>query len=159
LSTKTAFENPSAVQALVVLDTNAVLDVWVFHDPRADALRRALAAGTLTWICSDHMLAELADVLRRPALARWCADPGAVFDDVRKRAHVVEAPIESLAARCKDPDDQCFIDLACGWPASWLITHDRALLALSKSAEPRGVSVCTPEAWHSGPVAHRPIAP
>jgi putative PIN family toxin of toxin-antitoxin system len=143
---------------LIVLDTNAVLDVWVFRDPRADALRAALAAGALTWICSDHMLAELADVLRRPALARWCIDPRAVLDDVRRQAHVVEAPSGGLAARCKDPDDQCFIDLACAWPAGWLITRDRALLALTKAAKARGVTVCTPEGWQFGLPPSAPAA-
>jgi len=40
-----------------------------------------------------------------------------------------------------------FIDLAVASAPSWLVTRDRALLALRRRAAARGVVVATPEQW------------
>ena len=48
---------------------------------------------------------------------------------------------------CRDPDDQKFIDLALARNARWLISRDKALLALAKRAKPRGLLIQKPEFW------------
>ncbi|MFT7776961.1 putative toxin-antitoxin system toxin component, PIN family [Roseateles sp.] len=48
---------------------------------------------------------------------------------------------------CRDPDDQKFIDLALAARARWLISRDKAVLALAKRARLRGLAILTPERW------------
>ena len=50
----------------VVLDTNIVLDVFVFSDAAALPLRQALADGALRWIATAGMRDELATGWRPP---------------------------------------------------------------------------------------------
>jgi predicted nucleic acid-binding protein len=48
----------------VVIDTNVVLDLWLYQDPRALALREALEAGGLQWVATHEMREELIRVLQ-----------------------------------------------------------------------------------------------
>ena len=50
----------------VVLDTNILLDIFVFNDERAINLKQALVDGSITAIASQKTLLELADVVSRP---------------------------------------------------------------------------------------------
>jgi len=45
---------------LRVLDTNIVLDLWVFDEPRAEALRLSVEAGHTHWLATAAMRDELA---------------------------------------------------------------------------------------------------
>jgi predicted nucleic acid-binding protein len=47
----------------VILDTNIVLDVFVFNDPAAEPVRQALADKTHVWLATQAMRDELARVL------------------------------------------------------------------------------------------------
>ena len=114
--------------ASVVLDTNIVLDVFVFNDPAAVPVRQALADKTIDWLATQAMRDELARVLAYPKIATRLAfyklsadDVLAKFDQHTRRVDV--APKASVT--CSDADDQKFIDLA--------VQH-RALL-LSKDAD------------------------
>ena len=52
----------------LVLDTNIVLDLFVFADPQAEPLRQQLASGALDWIATAAMRAELERVLSYPQI-------------------------------------------------------------------------------------------
>ena len=138
-----------APTALVVLDTNVVLDLWLFGDARAAPLRDALRCLRLQALVTAPMICELADVLQRPFAQAWLVPPAQVLADLQTRAHLVEAPPPAgkPAPRCTDPDDQKFIDLAWHWPAAWLVSRDRAVLRLAKPALDRGLRIVTPERW------------
>lgn len=118
----------------VILDTNIVLDTFVFNDPAAKPLRSALEAGTLHWIATAPMREELKRVLAYPKIAKrlafyqlQAADVLAQFDT---RAHTVEvAPKAPII--CKDPDDQKFIDLAVAHKAL-VLSKDNAVLCMKK---------------------------
>lgn len=130
---------------VVVLDTNVLLDWRVFRDPLAAPLVTALERGALDWVACEAMATEWADVWPRAAFARWQPDAAwaaAVFE----RARIVEAPPRA-PWRCKDPDDQVFIDLAVAQSARWLLTKDRALLQLARRAALHGVQVMTLQRW------------
>lgn len=146
--------------AWVVLDTNVVLDLLVFDDPRSRALCRALQAGQLQALATAAMFAELSDVLSRPFMARWQVDAEAMLAQAKALCRQVEAPAAEtgLTPRCADPDDQIFIDLAWSWPARWLFSRDRALLDLARAALPRGLGVLTPAAWAALPTSTGPTA-
>jgi len=134
---------------VVVLDTNVVLDLWAFKDPRTQLLRQALAQRRLRWIGTPAMFEELADVLHRPTSTRWCPEPAKVLADAHAACHLLPGatPVTSKVPVCADPDDQIFIDLAWSWPARCLFTRDRALLDLARPALAHGLIVTTPAAW------------
>ena len=133
----------------VVIDTNVVLDLFVFHDPRVQRLHLHLARQQLRWLATVAMMDELADVLGRPLIARACPNPALALAQARAWCTLVAPPdAPSIAAPvCADPDDQIFIDLAWCWPASWLLTRDRALLDLAARAQARQVGIMTPARW------------
>lgn len=131
----------------VVLDTNATLDWLVFRNPAAAGFGAAIAAGRLRWLATAAMRLEFDQVLGRPALAPWQPDAQAADDAWARHARMTDAEPPPGPLRCTDPDDQVFIDLALHQRSTWLLTRDRALLALAKRARPWGVSILTPEAW------------
>lgn len=133
----------------VVLDTNAVLDWRVFGDSSMSAVGAAIGAGRLHWIATQPMLDELADVLKRNAFERWAEAARQALAFAHANAVLCEVPAPPLAGHpvCRDRDDQKFIDLALAAPAAWLITRDKALLALARPAAARGVRVCRPVDW------------
>jgi uncharacterized protein len=134
----------------VVLDTNVCLDLFVFADPRCAPLDAALRAGAVeavTWAaCEDEWRA----VLGYPQLALEAvvrARAIAAFDARVRRLPQVRTATVRLP-RCADPDDQKFLELAACAGARWLISRDRALLALHRRClRDGGFAVVTPQAW------------
>ena len=127
----------------VVIDTNIVLDLFLFADTAAVPLRQALDAGTLRWVATQAMRDELERVLAYPQIVPrlafygfGTADVLGHFDRLVRLADV--AP--KAAAICKDPDDQKFIDLAVAHRAR-LLSKDRAVLCMKKRLLAHGVVV------------------
>ena len=119
---------------MIVIDTNIVLDLFVFKDPLAQPLAQALANQTYRWIATAPMRDELERVLDYPNIALRldlaqtnAAEVLTQFDDqvqwmdVAPRANPI----------CRDPDDQKFIDLALAYQAM-LLSKDRAVLCMAK---------------------------
>ncbi|WP_233505948.1 putative toxin-antitoxin system toxin component, PIN family [Rhodoferax lacus] len=136
---------PSATSALpvraILLDTNIVLDLFVFNDPATPALLQALQGGSLRWIASQPMRDELERVLAYthivPRLAFYQLSAADVLQRFDAMVQIVDvAPKVQLT--CKDPDDQKFIDLAVAHQAV-LLSKDHAVLALAKRMRPFGV--------------------
>jgi putative PIN family toxin of toxin-antitoxin system len=124
-----------AETSAVVLDTNVVLDLWLFNDPRTSALRQALLQGQLLWIATAHMREELRRVLDYDhlvsRLACYQMTALQVLELFERHAQFVPVP-DKAPWRCKDPDDQVFIDLAVAHQCP-LISKDKAVLALRKA--------------------------
>ena len=136
--------------ALVVLDTNAVLDWLLFRNPEMDELGAAIAAGDLQWVATGSMRDELAQVLARGHLDDWRPDPSMIW--AKWALHCSESAEPGLAApltrpRCTEPDDQKFVDLAVCAGARWLISRDRAVLKLAGRLRRLGVAVMPPGRW------------
>lgn len=125
----------------VVLDTNIVLDAFVFSDAAAQPLRAALAAGTLRWLATPAMRGELARVLAYPNIAPkllfYRLDAADVLAHFDSRAQLVDAAPKA-SVTCSDPDDQAFIDLACRHQAL-LLSKDKAVLSMAKRLVAHGV--------------------
>ena len=136
--------DPSADDTAIVIDTNIVLDLLVFDDPRWAALRAALAAGTLRWLATAPMRVELARVLGYPLIVRRLAKdaraPEAVLAAFDAQARLVEGTPPRARFVCKDPDDQVFIDLAVMHRAR-LLSKDQAVLVMRKRLATLGVTV------------------
>ena len=125
----------------VVLDTNIVLDVFVFSDSAAVPLRQALAAGALEWLATQAMRDELARVLAYPKIATRLNFYKLEVDDVLtafdQHARLVEVP-PKCSLNCSDPDDQKFIDLAVAHQAL-LLSKDRAVISMAKRLLRQGI--------------------
>ena len=149
--TSAPLTSASAGVDAVVLDSNVVFDWLVFQNPAVVPLVQAIASGQLRWLASVAMHDELATVLARRTLGpRHPDQPGAVLATWRRWAELV-APIplqdDRGRLRCRDRDDQKFLELALGHSARWLVTRDRALLTLAGRAGRWGLTICTPEQW------------
>ena len=142
---------PSAPRTIVI-DTNVVLDLFLFQDPRTPELARAIRAGELRWLATPRMREECKRVLAYPQLQGVAAQKNVRPEGVLAQFDALCTPAEAAEPsrhRCKDVDDQCFIDLAIARRTPWLVTRDHALRRLARRARPLGVAVLTPEAWAS----------
>ena len=144
--------NASGAQAPVrrVLDTNIVLDLWVFDEPQAQALRVSVEAGHTHWLATAAMREELARVLDYPQIAKRLTHrelpASAVLAHFDRWAQLQpDAPKAEYV--CKDPDDQKFIDLAVTHTAT-LHSKDAAVLCMRKRLARCGVALnpCMPAA-------------
>ena len=119
---------------MIVIDTNIVLDLFVFKDPLAQPLAQALANQTYQWIATAPMRDELERVLDYPTIALRldAAQISATKVLVRFDAQVQRMDVAPRATLiCRDPDDQKFIDLALAHQAM-LLSKDRAVLSMAK---------------------------
>ena len=101
---------PASDVPIVILDTNALLDWRVFKDPAAHPIAEAILAGRLRWLACPSMEKEWHQVWPRSYLKPWQPDPMLTLTVFQHATFVDEPPACGL--RCKDPDDQAFIDLA-----------------------------------------------
>jgi predicted nucleic acid-binding protein len=127
-----------------------VLDWLVFNDATCEVLASQLDAGKLCWHATDAMRAELCSVLPRPELLAWKPDGEhirSVFDRLACLRPAAPALTGPTRLKCRDTDDQKFIDLAIASRVRWLFSRDRALLDLAKPALMQGVEILTPADW------------
>jgi putative PIN family toxin of toxin-antitoxin system len=128
---------------LLVLDTNIVLDLFVFDDTAVRPLHDGLAQGRLEWVATPAMRDELRQVLGYAKIGSRLASTGLkaadVLDAFDRLARLVEAPAKAPVT-CSDPDDQKFIDLAVRHQCV-LLSKDAAVLVLKKRLAPLQVSV------------------
>lgn len=134
----------------LVLDTNVVLDVWLFDDPRLSVFRNALTQGRATLWRSAFTHAELQRVLAYPKLKLDLAKQLQVVAAYESQSMAAKLPAEfSLQnlmmpagfPRCRDEDDDHFLALAFHTKADALVSRDRAVLRLSAPAAHYGVRV------------------
>lgn len=129
-----------------VLDTNIVLDLFLFRDTETQALSEALSRSKLVWLATAAMREELARVLTYPKIAKRMAFYALAADDILKKfdagSRIVDVPIKANAT-CKDPDDQKFIDLAIAHGAL-LLSKDQAVLCMAKRLRALGVTYTGP---------------
>ncbi|MCB1981843.1 MAG: putative toxin-antitoxin system toxin component, PIN family [Rhodoferax sp.] len=140
----------TAVAPALVLDTNVLLDWWVFRDPRVAAVARAVERGAVRWLTCARMRDEFAHQLVRPCWARRAADTAAALQAMNAMAEMHPQPAVARPPghpRCRDADDQVFVDLALDTGAHWLLTHDRALLALARRTAALGLAILQPQHW------------
>ncbi|WP_386753863.1 putative toxin-antitoxin system toxin component, PIN family [Lysobacter yangpyeongensis] len=137
----------------LVLDTNVCLDLFVFDDPRCTSLHMALRDGAVIAVTDDacreewrrvlpYPVLRLDEAARAAALARYDAVLQRLAPDAELPANALQAP------RCRDPDDQKFLDLALRAGARWLLSRDAHLLSLARRTRRDGLfEILPPEAW------------
>ena len=126
-----------------VLDTNIVLDLWVFDEPKAEALRTSVESGSTQWLATAAMREELARVLAYPQIVKRLTARALPADTVLAHfdRHVQLQPDAPKAPyACKDTDDQKFVDLAVQHTAA-LHSKDAQVLCMKKRLERCGVAL------------------
>lgn len=122
----------------LVLDTNVWLDWLVFAEPAVVPIREAVAASRaavyIDAACDAELERVLAYDLGKHSLEPW--KQAACLAACRHAALKIEAaawPAElALLPRCRDPDDQKFLEAALAAQADYLVTKDQALLELAR---------------------------
>jgi len=127
----------------VVIDTNVVLDLWIYQDPATPPLLSALQLGQLRWVATVPMREELLRVLDYPHIAqRRTRDALSVLDVLAQFDRLAQLQDVAVKAAylCKDPDDQKFIDLAVTHKAL-LLSKDKQVLRMTNRLLRLGVAV------------------
>lgn len=131
----------------LVLDTNVVLDLWLFQDPQLDSLRALLRERTVAWLSNGQCRDEFVRVLAYPEVDRFLVRHTTNSSAARSRAlarfddlaiDVGQPSIPCPLPLCRDPDDQFLVELAVGAGADILVTKDRQLLAMANSLRRAG---------------------
>jgi putative PIN family toxin of toxin-antitoxin system len=144
---------------IVILDTNVLLDLLLFVDPACAALAAALADGRLQAVCNDECAEEWRRVLgyriwqldsnRQQALRQAHAQlhrrSPATRTSEATDSHAHRLP------RCRDPDDQKFLELAADAGAWALVSKDRDLLKLARRCARLGLFHILPPATFAAP--------
>jgi len=127
----------------IVLDTNIVLDLWLYLDPATPTLLEALTSKRVDWVATQTMRDELERVLTYPHIVLRMQRGGLVAVDVLAQFDRFTrlVPVADRAPYvCKDVDDQKFIDLACAY-FCLLVSKDKAVLTMRNRLARIGVSV------------------
>jgi uncharacterized protein len=138
-----------------VLDTNIALDWLVFIDGGMLHLPQAIENGAITLLSTPATIAELKRVLayknfalsadaQAEKLARYLAICLPYEGGTRPLGYGKTIP------RCRDRDDQIFLDLAVNAQAQVLASKDARVLATRGRMKALGVDVMAPvafEAW------------
>jgi len=134
--------------ARVVFDTNVLLSLFVFADSRFSPLRGEVAGGRWLALTNAACFAEFRRVLGYPQFALVDSRRETVVEAYRGLACFIDIPptaADSLP-KCRDRDDQKFLELARGGNADWLVTADRALLKLRHRQRLAGLfQILTPD--------------
>jgi putative PIN family toxin of toxin-antitoxin system len=133
----------------IVIDTNVLLDLFVFHDPRWADLLAAIEAKEIDAITRADCRAEYLAVLHYQHLP--LDDDSRLTAAARFDALLRLVDVDSKAIRlpvCTDRDDQKFMELTRDAGASILISKDKALLKLGRKTAQAGLfRIMLPEVW------------
>ena len=117
----------------VVVDTQVWLDWLHFDDPRCARLERSFRADMLEIVIDGACREEWLRVVGYPVLGLAADRQAELVEMLDARATLLDLrqPVANLP-RCRDRDDQKFIQLAVAACATLLLTRDRALLDLHR---------------------------
>ena len=109
---------------------------------RAHPLRAALIAGSLDAVATDKTLAEFLDVIGREQFSLSQERQHEIMSQWRSWARLINDQVLDAAPwKCKDRDDQVFINLAYTLKPAILISKDKMVLKIAKRAQKDGVVI------------------
>jgi putative PIN family toxin of toxin-antitoxin system len=118
---------------ILVLDTQIWLDWLVFDDASVARLREAHAAKRVDIVIDAACEAELVRVLGYD-LGKFTLEPEEQTQCIARLRRIARRVAPRAAAalpRCRDADDQKFLELAAAAGARCLVSKDQALLELA----------------------------
>lgn len=130
------------MKPVIILDTNILLDILVFDDERAHPLRAALDAKLLDTVATDKTFAELLDVIGREQFSLDKDQQHLIGEQWKSWARIIsDNELCQAPWKCKDRDDQVFINLAYSLRPSALISKDKQVLKIAKRAIKEKVTI------------------
>jgi uncharacterized protein len=117
----------------LILDTNTWLELLMSKRRTPGAvLRPMVETGTFRLLFSPELIAEVAEVARRPRLAARIQYPFAPLVDALVERRYAEIIAPTTAVRlCRDPKDDFLLELALDGKAHYLVSNDGDVLALA----------------------------
>lgn len=145
----TALLPPCPSTLRLVLDTNTVMALWVFVDPKLAALRELVDGSESVVLANPATLEELRRVLAYRQFDIPAERQASILAAYEARAtHVEPAPVATPLPACRDGDDQKFLELARDGAATHLLSRDKLLLKLNRHRLVRPLfAIVTPEAF------------
>jgi uncharacterized protein len=134
----------------LVLDTNVVIDWLVFDDAFLASFRELVRARSVQVITHAPAVEELRRVLGYPILKLSAERQAAVFAQYTALAAPVDDDLARAGAplglplgfpRCRDRDDDPFLELAWRAGADALVSRDKAVLKLARKARKFGFQI------------------
>lgn len=128
----------------LVLDTNVVIDWLVFDDAFLASFREQVQSRSIEVITHGPALDELRRVLGYPTLKLNTDRQAAVLDRYAALVSFFEGDAAELPPgfpRCRDGDDDPFLQLAWRAGADALVSRDKAVLKLAKRARKFGFQI------------------
>jgi uncharacterized protein len=134
----------------LVLDTNVVIDWLVFDDAFLASFRELVRSRSVQVITHAPAVDELRRVLAYPILKLSVERQATVFGQYTALATVFEpasagagAPLDLPLGfpRCRDCDDDPFLELAWRAGADALVSRDKAVLKLARKARKFGFQI------------------
>ena len=118
----------------VVLDTNIVMDMLHFQDKRTNWLIHAITQGNVRCFSDTACLAELERVAAYPEFQLDKLQQETLLENYTRFVVKCEAGTgeKPELPRCRDKDDQKFLELAARCHAKILVTRDKQLLRLAR---------------------------
>jgi predicted nucleic acid-binding protein len=143
----------------LVLDTNCVLDLLLFQDANCQPIAHWLGSHQAQILVTSAMLEELRRVLTYADFALSAAQQQSIWARYVAMSVLLTPaempPLPPSLPRCRDPDDQGFIDLAAALAATapgaptkpgsvLLISRDKAVLRLRRALQRVVVTLLAP---------------
>ena len=136
----------------LVLDTNVVMDLFHFQALPLAALAQAISNGRVICLANERTLAELERVTGYPQFRLDEAGRNTLLQ--RYRAHLTVLPLPTADSpalpalpKCRDPDDQMFLELTQYAKADLLISRDNLVLKLARARQrPCPFAILPPDA-------------
>jgi len=142
---------------MLVLDTNCVLDLLLFQDASCQPIAHWLGTGQAQIMVTSAMLEELRRVLSYADFALSAAQQQSIWARYAAMSVLLTPaeipPLPLSLPRCRDPDDQGFLDLAAALAATaaanaagavLLISRDKAVLRLRRAMRRLAVTLLSP---------------
>ncbi len=134
----------------IILDTNVVLNAFFFQETRTVHIVQSLLA-RYSWFSTPWMQDEAIRVAKSRNLVKYATleNIGCLTEAFNLHATLITDcllpnNITNGLLRCRDIDDQIFLNLALYTQAHILLTLDRDLLKLKKRSQSLGVLIVEP---------------
>lgn len=127
-----------------VFDTNIILDFFVFEDPGCTHFLEALLEGKILSFCTPSTLEELRIVLGRSVFSLTPEKQEKILTNWKALSVTLE-DIPQEALKCRDSDDNKFLDLAFQVKPCTLVSKDKLVLRVRSKARKLGITFCRPD--------------
>lgn len=130
----------------LIFDTNAVLDIFVFNNEETLCIWRTVEEKKNESYCSQETILELKLVLSRPVFKLTEKNQQGILETFLSNSKLMTIK-KHCACRCKDPEDQKFLDLATNLASSKLITRDKRVLKCARKLRKYSVEIQSPHQY------------